>query len=419
MNPRLTMEESHMHKRLAVTSGVNVIAGNIDLLSEILLRLPARSLIRFSLTCKLWFYIITGTQFRLSHCRTLALSNALPYSGVYFYNSLTNLQNIDSVPLTGNVTNLPPLPLLDQMAAKTGYPVKVTQSCNGLLMCVISSRTEVSDLKLGFVCNPAKNEYHPLPGPYDKNYEVVCGYNLIFDPSEPPYYKVFCIKRLGTTFRGFSFGSTDLEVSVYVPGSESWRSCCHFYVDYTTRFDCGVFWNGAIHWIGEYFSVHFDAKSEEVVIKNMPPRPQGDFTEKIRYFGEWGGHLHLIQVQTRYAKRFNVLELDKDTWKWSVKYHVHLARLISAFPEMIKQTPYGIHYAFSILSVIRGENEEDSVLLLTIPGKVVAYNLVRKTTKVVRELPGEVANTLHFNHVSAYKYTESLFPVREWSNTKK
>lgn len=83
-----------------------------------------------------------------------------------------------------------------------------------------------------------------------------------------------------------------------MPGTESWRSCCRFYANYTTRFDSGVFWNGAIHWIGEDSSVHFDAKSEEVVMKNMPPRPQGDFAEKIRYFWEWGGHLHLVQVQS-------------------------------------------------------------------------------------------------------------------------
>ncbi|MCD7447240.1 hypothetical protein HAX54_026359 [Datura stramonium] len=409
------MEENHMHKRLAVTTAVDVIVGNIDLLSQILLYLPARSLIRFCLVCKLWFYIITRTQFRLSHCRTLALSNALPHSGVYFYNCLTNLQKIDSIPLNDNVTSLPPVPLLDQVAAKTGSSIKVTQSCNGLLMCVITSKNEVSDLKLGFVCNAAKNEYHPLPNPYVKYYEVVYGYYLIFDPSEPPYYKAFCIKRLGTTFRGFFFGSRDVEVSVYVPGTESWRSCCRFYANYTTRFDSGVFWNGAIHWIGEDSSVHFDAKSEEVVMKNMPPRPQGDFAEKIRYFGEWGGHLHLVQVQSRYAKKFNVLELDKYTWKWSVKYRVHLARLISTFPEMVKQTSYGTQYVFSILSVIRGEKEENSVLLLTIPGKVVAYNLVHKTAKVVRELPGEVGHTLHSNHVSAYQYTESLFPVRKWN----
>ncbi|XP_009773038.1 F-box protein At5g07610-like isoform X1 [Nicotiana tabacum] len=410
------VEERHMHKRLAATAAVDVIAGNADLLSQILLHLPARSLIRFSPVCKLWFSIITSMQFRLSHSRTLAFSNTLTPSGIYFYNCLTNLQKVESLPLTANVTSLPPLQLVDHMAATLGdtlkdlqvkdTQVKITQSCNGLLMCVITCKTGVSNIRRGIVYNPANKGCHLLPTPYDNKYsEVVC-YNLIVDPLEPPYYKAVRIKHVNTY-------SSNIEVSVYVPGSESWRSCCRFSRPFGMHFDSGVFWNGAIHWIGEYSFISFDVKSEEIAMKNMPARPQGDCTQKIRYFGEWGGHLHLIQVQSLHAKKFIVLELDKDTWRWSVKYRVHLARLISAFPEMVQQTSSGTQYAFSILSVIRGEKEEDSVLLLTIPGKLIAYNLVLKTVEVVRELPGEIGDTLRFNHASAYHYNESLIPVKK------
>ncbi|XP_059315593.1 F-box protein At5g07610-like [Lycium ferocissimum] len=403
------MEESHMHKRLAVTTAVDVIAGNADLLFEILLRLPARSLIRFSIVCKLWFSVITSMQFRLSHCRILAFSNALSPSGIYFYNCLTKSQKIESLAFADNVTSLPPIQFLDQMAPniRDTYEItqaKVMQSCNGLLMYVFTSKTDVGIIKIGIVYNPAKKEARVLRSPYKKYDDKFVYYNLISDPSEPPYYKVLCVTRLGSWF-------SDIDVSVYVPESESWSSCCRSSVPSFMNFESGVFWNGAIHWIGEYSSVYFDVNSEKVAMISMPPRPQGYCSQKIRYFGEWGGHLHLIQVQSLYAKKFNVLELDKDTWKWSVKYRVHLARLISSFPDMVQQTSFGIQYAFSILSVIRGEKEEDSVLLLTIPGKVVAYNLVRKTAKVVRELPGEVGDTLCFNHVSAYQYTESLFPL--------
>ncbi|XP_060212506.1 F-box protein At5g07610-like isoform X2 [Lycium barbarum] len=404
-----------MHKKLAITAAVDVIAGNADLLYEILLCLPARSLIRFSIVCKLWRSIITSMQFRLRHCRTLAFSNALPPSGIYFYNCLTKPQKIESLPITDNVTSLPPIQFLDHMAPniRDTYEItqaKVTQSCNGLLMCVFTARTDRITIKIGIVYNPAKKEARVLRSPYKKYDDKLVYYNLIFDPSEPPYYKVVCVTRLGSWF-------SDIDVSVYVPESKSWRSCCRSSVPSFMNFESGVFWNGAIHWIGEYSSVYFDVNSEEVAMISMPPRPHGYCSQKIRYFGEWGGHLHLIQVQSLYAKKFNVLELDKDTWKWSVKYRVHLARLISAFPEMVRQT--SSRYAFSILSVIRGENEEDSVLLLTIPGKVVSYNLVRKTTKVVRELPGEVVDTLRFKHISAYQYTESLFPVGEWGIIKK
>lgn len=66
-----------MDNKLLVIAAVEVIARNADILSEILVRLPARSLIRFSVVCKLWYSIITSMYFRVRHSRCLAFSNAL------------------------------------------------------------------------------------------------------------------------------------------------------------------------------------------------------------------------------------------------------------------------------------------------------------------------------------------------------
>ncbi|MCD7447239.1 hypothetical protein HAX54_026358 [Datura stramonium] len=409
------MEESNMHKNLAVIAAVDVIASNADLLSEILLRLPARSLIRFSIVCKRWFNIITRRQFSLSHSRTLALSNGLSPSGIYFYNCLTKLQKIESLSLTDdNVISLPSLQFLDELTniiIINGDHIvevdefRVTQSCNGLLMCLFTTTSDAVTTRKGFVYNPANKASRVLPPVYENCADEFVYYNLISDPSKPPYYKVLCVARIDNNWY------SDIDASVYEPGSDSWRRCCTVSAP-EMGFDSGVFWNGAIHWIGEYVSLYFDVNSEKFGTIIMPAKLQGQCTQKIRYFGEWGGHLHLIQVQSLSTKRFSVLELDKDTLEWSVKYRVHLDRLISAFPEMVRKTAlHDTQYAFSILSVIRGENEENSVLLLTISGKVVAYNLVLKTVKVVRELPGKVANTLCFNHTCAYQYVESLNPI--------
>ncbi|PHU18637.1 hypothetical protein BC332_14332 [Capsicum chinense] len=208
--------------------------------------------------------------------------------------------------------------------------------------------------------------------------------------NEPPYYKALC----ATYLAGGNLGASSM--GLYMIEGDSWRHCGS--MDATGYgFDSGVFWNGAIHWIGVYFSVYFVVSSEEVGKIELPMAPRGPCNQKLRYFGESGGHLHLIRVKNLYAKKFIVLELDKDTLTWSMKYRVHLAKLISTFLEMAQQTPSGTQYAYSILSLIRGEMEEDLVLLLTIPGKVVAYNLVLKTVNVIRELPGEVHDTLRFD----------------------
>lgn len=273
-------------------------------------------------------------------------------------------------------------------------------------MCILTVRSNTGGTsRKGLVYNPVNKFFHILPI-FKKNDECVY-YNLIPDPSGPPYYKVLCVVNLDILHSALNMG-------LYMLESDSWRYCCPIYST-EVGFDSGVFWNGAMHWFGKYYSLYFDVNSEKVGIIAMPPLPRGPCNQKIRYYGESGVHLHLIQVQSLYAKKFNVLELDKDTLKWSVKYRVHLARLISAFPEMVQQTSSGIQYAFSILSVIRGEMEEDSVLLLSIPGKVVAYNLVLKTAKVLRELPGEVRDTLSFDHISAYQYAESFAPGKDWS----
>lgn len=86
---------------------------------------------------------------------------------------------------------------------------------------------------------------------------------------------------------------------------------------------------------------------------------------------------------------------------------------------MAKQALYGPQYIFSSLSLIRGEKEEDPLLLLTISGKVVAYNIRRRTIKVIRKLPDERSHTPCFNHVSSYRDTKSLFPIRTWNSIAK
>ncbi|KAF3624086.1 hypothetical protein FXO38_30436 [Capsicum annuum] len=399
-----------MDKKLVIAA-VDVIASNTDILCEILVRLPASSLIRFSAVCKLWYSIIMSMPFRIHHSRCLAFANALPPTGIYFYNCLAKVQNLESLSLTDNVSSLPPLH--DELTTSTtiGGDVvevidfKVTQSCNGLFMCILTERSNTSTSRKGLVYNPVNKFRYVLPTcTMSDEWEY---YNLISYP-EPPYYKALC----ATYLAGGNLGVSSM--GLYMLEGDSWRHCGS--MDATGHgFDSGVFWNGAIHWIGVYFSVYFVVSSEEVGRIELPMAPRGPCNQKLRYFGESGGHLHLIRVKNLYAKKFIVLELDKDTLTWSMKYRVHLAKLISTFPEMAQQTPSGTQYAYSILSLIRGEMEEDSVLLLTIPGKVVTYNLVLKTVNVIRELPGEVHDTLRFDHLSSYQYTASFAPGEDWT----
>ncbi|MFS8027657.1 hypothetical protein Hanom_Chr16g01501291 [Helianthus anomalus] len=77
-------------------------------------------------------------------------------------------------------------------------------------------------------------------------------------------------------------------------------------------------------------------------------------------------HLHLI-VYDYNRLRHNVYEMLSDHSGWFVKYRVDLGGLLHALPELA----YWCQNRFNFSDVIRGEKEEDTFLLLRIPGKMI------------------------------------------------
>lgn len=98
-----------------------------------------------------------------------------------------------------------------------------------------------------------------------------------------------------------------------------------------------------------------------------------------------------------------------------MKSIVDINRLSSAFPEIVQEAgplakEYGeVEYAFSVLSVFKGEREEDSALVLTIPGKVISYNFHHK--KVLRELPSKEVHASNNYYNNGFHYIETLYLV--------
>ena len=68
--------------------------------------------------------------------------------------------------------------------------------------------------------------------------------------------------------------------------------------------------------------------------------------------------------------------------KWFLKYDGEF----HAFPKMILDQRYR-HYVFSLVNLIRGEQEGELILVLAIPGAVVQYNVQSKTSKLLCNLP--------------------------------
>lgn len=136
---------------------------------------------------------------------------------------------------------------------------------------------------------------------------------------------------------------------------------------------------------------------------------------RFRYFGEAGGHLHLIEVYGSRCIQFKIVEMASDYSGWFVKYEVDLNSVVAAFPEMVRRfldQPDSRYYAFIIVTIIRNEGEAE--LLLHIPGKIISYNLRDKSFKTLCDLTpyhNETRSSLQFGWLDAYHYVQTLASV--------
>ncbi|KAF7153115.1 hypothetical protein RHSIM_Rhsim01G0013500 [Rhododendron simsii] len=371
-----------------ISPAAELIANNVDLLTEILLRLPAKSTIRLKSVSKHWLSLLSDSQFATNHSTRNPRPSSI--SGFYF-----NIQEtLTLVSLHGPRHNLPSLSFLDGLVE--GSTIKVAHSCNGLLLCYINSINGY--FRQYIVCNPTTKKYTLLPKPD----ELVNGWSgcLVFDPLKSPrHYKV--------VIDTFSFSPGPYRIDVYSSQSLCWEKKVFSHHNFSGH---GVFWNGAIHWLTvDYFLVRFDVDGEELIAMPNSQSLKKKFRHKIMYFGECGGGLILIQYRLHCPDGLRILELERDYSGWVVKCWVNLMPLITAFPEMESRRNYYYH-GFKVLCAVKGENERGFVLLIAIPGRIVSYNPKKKTWDVLRDLVPRESNALDLNSYVA-PFGETFFPV--------
>lgn len=372
------------------------IAGSEDLLTEIFLRLPTKSLLRFQCVSKHWLSLISSTHFRRIHTRRNATSTV----GLF----LCRHPNYDFVPL--NEERLSSMSrIYDRLSdSRDGKVVCNVNSCNGLLC-------------LGFKLDDGKTEFYVynlttghrrfIPVPETM---VVKSMNLAFDPEiSADDYDVVCV--------WFSVSENRLMFSVYSSCSGSWRHsneqcnevdlCCYG----------GVFWKGAIHWFsqtGPFLCLQVDSCQ----FKSMPSTqiPEGQWYRNIEYFGESGGHLHLIEIHKPQDIEFDVLELKSDYSSWFVKYKVNLEFLTNLYPVMVNQElyppeDYNFPYAFTTLCFLAGE-EDKARLLISLPGKIVLYDMHNGIVKELADIKPDSFRSFiggaRYDCFDAYTHVETL-----------
>ncbi|KAJ0801736.1 putative F-box domain-containing protein [Helianthus annuus] len=133
-----------------------------------------------------------------------------------------------------------------------------------------------------------------------------------------------------------------------------------------------IYWNGAMHWIPGVDLVYFKLDEEKLKMMSLPERDlSSPRDETPLYFGESGGHLHLVEsISREHRSRLNVYEMLSDYSGWFIKYQVELDEL----RPLYNSRGAANHCLFEVFDVVRGEDEEESAFMVVkIQDKIIRF----------------------------------------------
>ncbi|XP_058185944.1 F-box protein At5g07610-like [Rhododendron vialii] len=396
---------------LSLTCSAEIIAGNVDLLTQILLRVPAKSLIRFKSVSKQWLSLISDSRFARIHTQQ---NPSPPISGLYFYfnhDSSLSLNRITRVSFCDDHrrTTLPNLRFLDGSGA--GILV-LHHSSNGLMLWSNGDQ-------IYLVCNPTTQKFVVLPTLAAVASESKFRY-LIYDPRKSHYYKVVVVRS--------SYHKNTSQFDVYSSESGSWKSSVAAPWIPNHWSGNGFVWNGAIFQMTcvpgpesccskhDHVYFRFDIDAGKLTTTRVPSSPDTNISKEILCFGERGGHLFHIQVPWDKATEFRVLEMmeRENDYRWTVKYVVDLTPLI--LPQgRVCTSPERRRRRFLVISIMNvGASENDLAVVLYFRGEFVQYNIESKSWKVLSDLPlgrNFPACISHDPKQYSHPFIQSLTPI--------
>ncbi|GJT00933.1 hypothetical protein Tco_0822102 [Tanacetum coccineum] len=91
------------------------------------------------------------------------------------------------------------------------------------------------------------------------------------------------------------------------------------------------------------------------------------------------GCLLLVRRDDFGSSDFTIYEMMKWIYVWSVRYHVDTDDFMTPLPE-------GWSIRSTVWSIVLGEREDDSFLVINLSGKVVEYNLMSKNLREMYDM---------------------------------
>ncbi|XP_021750758.1 F-box protein CPR30-like [Chenopodium quinoa] len=261
-----------------------------EIITEILSRLPVKSLLRFKCVCKSWNSLIKSPNFIKLHLNQTLISNSDHH--VLRWSECSSLHSAE-IDLNLHHNHL--------YFSELNHPLETQKlylfgSCNGVVCISDPSKNDV------FLYNPLTNSHRKLPAdrttPNLIHEAVLFGFGY---DSKNDDYKVLKIVQ-GLKFEG-SFNN---EAKLYSLNNHSWK-CVEgipYYVLYGDRH--GVYFNEVIHFMVNYmesdsksckFIASFDLRTESFELMDFP-----SYDDKLRnpleylelYLKQLGGCLCLV-----------------------------------------------------------------------------------------------------------------------------
>ncbi|KAG9140770.1 hypothetical protein Leryth_006946 [Lithospermum erythrorhizon] len=165
------------------------VASIDDILTQILLLLPIKSLVRFISVSKHWLKLIKNPQFSFNRN-----PNPNPALGLFLQRTAYKKRpTFEYVNFSKQSPHSPPFRNLEFLDNSSS--LRILQSCNGLLLCFSNQLDGIWNRKKYFVCNPTTKDFIRLPKSFHEN-DVstrIRGLSLVFDPSRSPEYKVISV----------------------------------------------------------------------------------------------------------------------------------------------------------------------------------------------------------------------------------
>ncbi|XP_059664254.1 F-box protein At5g07610-like [Cornus florida] len=391
-----------------ISAAAEIIGGNEDLVVEILLRLPAKSLIRLNSVSKTWLSLISGYRFSIlwqQHQRQPKISG-LFFTSRYRYDikyipPMHIIKSESDCDCNINSTNggeYNSLALIRDMDT-----TKIIDSCNGLILICCLFKPDY-DSRTYHVYNPTTKQFSTdLHRPFPQtNFDLLY---LTFDPLKSLQYKVVWLQKL--------VHEVDVveeywwfQIHIYSSKTNEWKPSGHpFLAPLRVNFRNGVYCNGSIHWITdplkELGSLYFDVHQERLCPLQFPP-----FWDpfKFQHFGESRGHLHLVE-HSRDIFKFDVFEMERDYSKWLFKYHVDL----DTMDDLGSHLKCGGH-KFYVLSLTLGENDEEDSFMLLLEFHMNTIIFCNLKDNIFKKLL-DVNTRQRCSSWRAHRCIETLFPV--------